>query len=107
MRLLYPRWEPEYRLKLVRELKDYELVLLFDTPPAHKGHETLGSESLAELVGTYRPRLVVCGGVRGSSTLGRSMIVAPGSIADGQYAVVDLHSKDVDLLQLTHDPVQR
>jgi uncharacterized protein len=107
IRLLYPRWEPEYRLKLVRELKDYELVLLFDTPPAHKGRETPGSDSLAELVGTYRPRLVVCGGERGRSTLGRSMVVAPGSLADGQYAVADLHSREVDLLQLTHDPVQR
>jgi Icc-related predicted phosphoesterase len=99
-RLRYPRWEPEYRLKLLRELKDYELVLLFSTPPAHKGHGTGGSEVLAELVNTYSPRLVVCGGERGSELLGRSLVVAPGSLADGHYAIADLRSHEVQLEQL-------
>lgn len=98
--LRYPRWEPEYRLKLLRELKDYQLVMLLATPPAHKGRGTAGSEVLAELVNTYTPRLVVCGGERGSETLGRSLVVSPGSLADGNYAVADLHSHDVELEQL-------
>jgi Icc-related predicted phosphoesterase len=98
-RLRYPRWEPEYRLKLLRELNDYELVLLFSTPPAHKGRGTVGSEVLAELVNTYSPRLVVCGGERGSEMLGRSLVVAPGSLADGHYAIADLHSHEVQLEQ--------
>src|SRR5918999_4380194 len=36
-RLSYPGWEVEYRLKVLRELKDYPKVFLFVTPPAHKG----------------------------------------------------------------------
>jgi Icc-related predicted phosphoesterase len=100
-RLRYPRWEPEYRLKLLRELKDYELVLLFATPPAHKGLGKSGSDVIAELVGTYRPRLVVSGGERGSELIGRSMVVAPGSLDDGHYAIADLHSHAVQLEQLT------
>jgi uncharacterized protein len=103
-RLRYPRWEPEYRLKVLRELKDYELVLLFATPPAHKGRGSEGSEVLAELVNTYIPRLVVCGGERGTEMLGRSLVVAPGSLADGHYAIADLHSHEVQLGQLAATP---
>jgi Icc-related predicted phosphoesterase len=98
--LRYPRWEPEYRLKLLRELDYNELVLLFWTPPAHKGRATAGSEVLAEMIGTYRPRLVVYGGERNVEVLGRSLAVAPGSLADGYYAVADLHKRTVELAEL-------
>jgi Icc-related predicted phosphoesterase len=93
-RLRYPRWEAEYRLKLVRELPEHQLVLLFATNPAHKGLGTQGSEALAELVGTHRPRLVVCGGERGTQMLGRSLVVAPGSLAEGHYAIADVHAHE-------------
>jgi Icc-related predicted phosphoesterase len=99
-RLRYPRWEAEYRLKLLRELAEHELVLLFWTPPAHKGRGTPGSEALAELVNTHRPRLVVCGGERGVEALGRSTVVAPGSLRDGHYAVADLQTREVQLEEL-------
>lgn len=99
-RLHYPRWEAEYRLKLLWELKDYQLVLLFSTPPLHKARGTGRSEAVTELVGTYRPRVVVCAGERGSQTIGRSTIVAPGSLSEGQYALVDARTHDVELLQL-------
>jgi uncharacterized protein len=99
-RLRYPRWEAEYRLKLLRELKDYELVLLFWTPPAHKGRSTPGSDVLAELVNTYVPRLVVCAGERGSETLGRSLVVAPGNLREGEYAIADIHARTVEFEQL-------
>jgi hypothetical protein len=103
-RLSYPRWEPEYRLKLVGELAEHELVLLLATPPAHKGHGTTGSEALAELVGSHRPRVVVCGGERRSETLGRSLVVAPGALDDGHCAVVDLHSREVVFEELAPAP---
>jgi Icc-related predicted phosphoesterase len=55
---------------------------------------------LAELVSTYRPRLVVCGGERGTELLGRSLVVAPGSLQDGHYAIADLHSRTAELEEL-------
>jgi Icc-related predicted phosphoesterase len=103
-RLRYPRWEAEYRLKLIgRELSEHEqmLILLFATPPAHKGRGTGGSEALAELAETHRARLVVCGGERGTMTLGRTLVVAPGSLADGSYAVADLHARTAELAELS------
>jgi Icc-related predicted phosphoesterase len=99
-RLRYPRWEAEYRLKLLRELDEHAVALLFAAAPLHKGQGTGSSEALAELVGTYRPRLVVCGGERGHSMIGRSIVVAPGSLGDGHYAVVDLQTREVELEEL-------
>jgi Icc-related predicted phosphoesterase len=99
-RLRYPRWEPEHRLRLLRDLKPHELVLAFATPPAHKGLGDGGSDVVAEMVGSYVPRIAVCGGPRGSATLGRSLVVAPGSLADGHYAVADLQARRAELSQL-------
>jgi uncharacterized protein len=102
-RLRYPRWEVEYRLKLLQhELSEHEqLILLFSTPPAHKGLGTGGSEALAQLAVTYRARLVVCGGGRGAMMLGRTLVVAPGCLADGSYAVADLHARTAELSELS------
>ena len=99
-RLRYPRWEAEYRLKLIRELDEHQIVMAFWSAPEHKGAGTPGSEAVAELVATYRPRLVICGGAGGTQPelIGRSAIVCPGSLADGgHYAIADLHSHDVEL----------
>jgi uncharacterized protein len=103
-RLRYPRWEPEYRLKLLRELKDYQLVLAFWTPPEHKGLGRGGSEVVAELINTYSPRIVVCGGERATVTLGRSLVVAPGRLGDGNYAIADVREREAQLEQLSPAP---
>lgn len=99
-RLHYPRWEPEFRLKLLGDLDEYQRVLLFWSRPAHKGMGTAGVEVLAELINTHRPRVVVCGGERAIAMLGRSRVVSPGSLADGEYAVVDVETREVELGQL-------
>ena len=67
-RLRYPRWEAEYRLKVLDEHAEHERMLVFATAPAHKGRGTPGSEAVAELINTHRPRLVVCGGPRRTET---------------------------------------
>jgi Icc-related predicted phosphoesterase len=100
-RLSYPRWEPEYRLKVVRELDEHQLVLMFATPPSRDADGSHGSEVLAELVGTYRPRLVVSGGVQRQWTIGRSLVVAPGSLRAGDYAMVDLQDHSVNFERLS------
>ncbi|HWE12960.1 MAG TPA: metallophosphoesterase [Solirubrobacteraceae bacterium] len=104
-KLSYPRWEAEYRLKVLAEFDYSELVLLFWTSPAHKGLQRAGSEAVAELIGTYRPRLVVCGGEPGVEELGRSLVVAPGRLRDSRYAVADLHKRSADVLELAR-PLQ-
>jgi len=76
-------------------------VLAFWSPPAHKGRGVAGSEVVAELVATYRPRLVVCSGEARSELIGRSTVVAPGRLADGCYAIADLHTQDVELATIS------
>ena len=99
-RLRYPRWEAEYRLKLLGELGEHDRLLAFSTPPAHRNIDAPGSDVVAELVGTWRPRIVVCPGPRPAVMLGSSLIVAPGSLADGIYAVADLGARDVEFGEL-------
>jgi Icc-related predicted phosphoesterase len=98
--LRYPAWEAEYRLKALRELKDYQKVFLFTTVPTHKGLDIPGSDVVAELIKTYNPRLVVTHdpAMRGMHhlELGKSLVVFPGSLAEGEFAVIDLHSGKVE-----------
>jgi Icc-related predicted phosphoesterase len=99
--LRYPRWEAEYRLKVLQEITKYnQLVLLFTTPPAHKRLSSGGSEVVAELVNTFRPRLVVCAGERGVEIIGTSLTVTPGDLGDGHYAIANLHTKAAELEEL-------
>ena len=100
-RLSYPRWEPEYRLKILNELDEHQFVLLFATPPAHDALGPGGSDVIFELIGTYRPRLAVCGGEQATAMIGRSLVVCPGSLENGQYAIADINSHDVQFEQLT------
>jgi Icc-related predicted phosphoesterase len=92
--LRYPRWEAEYRLKAIDGLDEHQVVLLFATRPAHKGRGTGGSEALAELVATHRARLCVCGGWRGTELIGRTLVVAPGEVGEGHYAIADLEARE-------------
>jgi Icc-related predicted phosphoesterase len=93
----YPGWEAEYALKVVGEFKDYEKVFLFTTRPAHKGLHEPGSDVVAELINTYRPRVVVtAGGEPSEERLGKSLVVSPGHLDRGSYAVIDFHDTAVE-----------
>jgi Icc-related predicted phosphoesterase len=95
--LRYPGWEAEYRLKVIAEFDVPLRVLLFTTPPAHKGLHQPGSEELAELINTHRPRLAIVGGEEpAQEELGRALVVCPGRLDKGQYAVVDLRARSVE-----------
>jgi hypothetical protein len=98
--LRYPRWEAEYRLKILNELPELERILLFHSHPMHKGLGIEGSEAVAELIGTYRARIAVCGGERRTEMLGTTLVVAPGSARDGHYAVVDVQRREAELAEL-------
>jgi hypothetical protein len=94
--LQYPGWEVEYRLKFLRELKEYENIFLFTTWPEHKGLGERGSSVLAEMIKTYSPRLVVVNGAEPNRVMiGTSLVVSPGSLAEGNYALIDLRNDEV------------
>jgi Icc-related predicted phosphoesterase len=103
----YPGWEAEYRLKVLDEFKDYPKVFLFTTRPRHKGRHEDGSQVLAELISTYRPRIVaIAGDEPAEEHLGTSLVVTPGRLDQGRYALIDFHSSAVELATLgAHAPV--
>jgi hypothetical protein len=91
--LHYPGWEMGYRLKFLKELKDYEKVFLFTSRPERKGVNEKGSSAVAEVVKTYNPRLVlVAGRERDVFTLGNSSVICPGSLAHGHFTLIDFGS---------------
>jgi Icc-related predicted phosphoesterase len=96
--LRYPGWEVEYRLKVLNEFKERQKVFLFTTSPAHKGLHEPGSEVLAELIKTYKPRLVVVGRDGGASEMriAKTLVISPGRMDQGQYALVDLRELTVE-----------
>jgi Icc-related predicted phosphoesterase len=86
---------------MLSELDQYPLVLLFATPQAHKGLGDPGSGVVAELIKTYSPRVaIVSGRDPKHELLGRSLVVCPGRLADGRYAVVDIDSSTLEQSQL-------
>jgi len=104
--LRYPGWEVEYRLKVVREFDAREQIFLFTTPPAHKGLGEPGSEVLAELIKTYNPRLaIVAGAEPAQKELGRTLVVSPGRLDQGHYALVDLRGRSVERATLAGQAV--
>jgi len=102
--LRYPGWEVEYRLKFLQDLKDYSKVLLFTSPPEHKGLHTSGSAVLAELVKTHNPQFVISGGAEPKHGIlgAKSHIIAPGNIREGHYALLNLRKHDVTHELLRH-----
>jgi Icc-related predicted phosphoesterase len=71
-------------------------VFLFATQPAHKGLHRAGSEALAVLISTYRPRLaIVPGDAVAETRLGTTLVVHPGRLEQGEYALIDLHDRSV------------
>jgi len=97
----YAGWEVEYRLKVIREFDVDEQVFLFSTPPAHKGLHQPGSEVLAELIKTYNPRLAIVGGEELTQEwLAQTLVVCPGRLDHGDYAVVDLGTRSVEAATL-------
>jgi Icc-related predicted phosphoesterase len=94
--LRYPGWEVEYRLKVVDEFDHPQKVFLFTTQPAHKGLGEPGSEVLAELIKTHRPRVaIVAGEDAAEEHLGTTLVVSPGRVDRGEYALVDLQDRSV------------
>jgi hypothetical protein len=96
-RLCYPGWEVEYRLKFLNELKDYQKVFLFSTLPEHKGFHEPGSTTLAEMIKSYKPRLVLVAGTEPKrELLGTSLVVVPGGLLDGNVSFIDLREHTVE-----------
>lgn len=105
--LRYPRWEVEYHLKIIRDLKPLQLIMLFYSPPyggkldLTNGQHT-GSEVVEDFIKTYDPvyAFVGSGSQPGEEMIGNSRVINPGSLKDGQYALLNLRNHHVEFYNL-------
>lgn len=105
--LQYPRWEALHQLRLL-EFADTPTIMVLHTPPIGEvvdldngGHK--GSEAVNELINTYQPELVVCGhahDAQGQERISNSLVVNPGALKNGNYAVVDLEAMEAEFGRL-------
>lgn len=98
----YPFWEAALSFDFSHRL-DHAHILLFHTPPAgtnldldHGKH--VGAPVVNALIKAYQPQIVCCGHAlngQGKAVLDNSLVVNPGPLAEGYYAVIDTQGKQV------------
>jgi Icc-related predicted phosphoesterase len=94
--LRYPGWEVRYRMAFLSQVDQALLLLVFHHPPAQVRDLDLldgdgaGSEVVTELIGTWNPRVAVVAGARpGQGLYAKTVVVSPGQLDRGEYAVFD------------------
>jgi Icc-related predicted phosphoesterase len=97
--LRYPGWEAQFSLEFLRHL-DQDRILLLHTPPADEleGRPTGGHQIVSHILKTYSPAFAFCASPasrRGKLTLGNTLVVFPGRLADGDYAILDTRERTV------------
>jgi Icc-related predicted phosphoesterase len=78
-------------------------LLLVHTPPrgqiiAREGDHHVGRQAVNDLIERLGVRLVVCGHAhdgQGQELIGNALVVNPGPLAHGRYAIIDPHQRTV------------
>ncbi len=100
--LVYPEWEAEFAFEFLRHMEQ-EPILVFHTPPRYENLDLengkhIGRPIVTELIKTYKPRFAFCGSAlngQGVATIGTTLVVNPGPLRDGHYALVHTRTKEV------------
>lgn len=94
---------------LVRNYKDGDIVLSHVPPKNTKVDKTFvgthaGSKSLRKFIEEKQPPLVICGHIHeaiGIDEIGKSIIVNPGPLSRGHYAVIEFDEKEKRVVEIT------
>jgi Icc-related predicted phosphoesterase len=104
--LRYPRHDLQTYLEILSFISGPKIVLTH-TPPVgsldiddgkHKG-----SRAINDLIERFQPAWLFCGhahGARGKESIGECMVVNPGALKNGFYALVDTDKRSVELKTL-------
>ena len=83
-------------------------MFMFATNPKHKGLGEEGSATVAEMINTYVPRIVlVAGEPRKREIIGKSLVIKLGNVGEGSFVMVDLRKHEVTEGQLNLAPAER
>ncbi len=105
--LVYPAWEAEFALDYLRQL-EWDPLLVFHTPPRYGNIDLeksrhIGHERVTHIIKMYKPRYVIVGSAldgQGVVTIGTSLVVNPGPLFEGHYAILDTNTDDVSFHRL-------
>ncbi|MCX8071337.1 MAG: metallophosphoesterase [Candidatus Binatia bacterium] len=98
--LMYPGWEAQFSLDFLRHLEQVKIFVGHTAPatPFEGEHKANGHEAISHILKTYNPYLAVCSrpdGAKGKATVGSTLVVSPGQLANGDYAIIDVEEKSV------------
>ena len=104
--LQVPGWEAAYLTSCSREFKNRK-IFLFHTPPIgtldlDKGRHK-GNRIVNEMIEEHDPWLTFCGHAhnsRGQEQIGQSVVVNPGSLKAGFFALVDSETREAEFRSL-------
>lgn len=94
--LVFPRVHALYAVEPFVDFPLPKTLILHSVPRLM--HSTRGSDVVEEIIDTVRPSHVFCGAVddlQGEKTVGTALVVCPGEMKKGHYAVVDSISNKV------------
>ena len=105
---IYPDWLPVFALDFVRHF-DQEPILIFHTPPKWgeldvHGNQRIGHEAIDHVIKTFHPKYAFVGAARdgqGTTRIGTTLVINPGWLKDGHYAILDTRTNGVIFGQLT------
>ncbi len=98
----FPEWEAAYSLDILERLSQDPILLTHYPPRADTldlvDGEHVGSPLLREVIDRCRPAYVFCGHAgasQGIEAMGRTVVINPGSLARGDYAIVNTRKETV------------
>lgn len=99
--LEYTRDETFFALRKLAYLKK-DFVLLTHSPPVCDLAKDKGSPVVNEIIRKYKPKFLFCGHshLQGKEKIDETIVVNPGALKKGDYAIVDLKTKEVKLKSL-------
>lgn len=103
--LEYPRQEVLFGTRRMRFLNPPRILMFYSPPVSKLDREQgthKGSELVNEIIESVAPSFLFCGGSSepGLEEIGRTVVVNPGSLADGHFAVVNTKMRDAQFLKL-------
>lgn len=102
----FARWQFEFGLGFLKHFPKKK-ILLFHTPPISNldldGQDHKGSQIVNEMIDSVQPDYVICGHAHkagGAQQIGRALVINPGALKDGNYAILDTLAAKVEFKKI-------